>query len=150
VGENVQVNEAYLCELSALCQAATPGPWEWGEDKWGVAVLRTKNSKIVMALLDIAEVGLESCDRALIAAARTAIPALIAEVRKLRWEREGFLMEVANLKAELDNYRQAYADSVAEGRKLRSESHGWPSGPRTAGWPSDGAGDVKRGKARRD
>ena len=56
-----------------------------------------------------------------------AVPALIAEVRRLKYEREGFTMEVSNLRTELDNYRQAYADSVAEVRRLRGEVGGFIS-----------------------
>jgi hypothetical protein len=63
-----------LDTLDALAAAATPGPWEMGTGK----------AYNVLTLTEVLAEGLESADAAFIAAARDAVPALVAEVRRLR------------------------------------------------------------------
>ena len=61
----------YLDELERLCEAATPGPWTLDESESGL--IGPHCEPIV-----------EACDALFIAAARDALPKLIAEVRRLR------------------------------------------------------------------
>ena len=134
------MTEEELTRLEELGNNATPGPWEWIEDDeedWELVsgtpeqIMQQQEEAVVYIDLmpalrrDVVK-ALEE-DRAFIAEARTAVPALIAEVRQLKYEREGFTMEVFNLRTELDNYHQAYADSVAEVRRLRGEVGGFIS-----------------------
>lgn len=84
------MTDAELGELQSLADAATPGPWEWihksnCEPEYGS--LREPNGERIIDLrcnecddsfVDLAE------NRAFIAASRTAVPRLIAEVRRLR------------------------------------------------------------------
>ena len=76
------MNDEQLSELEALANAATPGPWgevaesgEWwlsGPDIYDDAVMSTNDTEISQADVDF------------IAAARTDVPALVAEVRRLQ------------------------------------------------------------------
>jgi hypothetical protein len=74
------MTDAELTELEALCHAATPGPWEC--DIFGIPGVATKAPNRYRSK------HIDELNFAFIAAARTAVPALIAEVRKLREELE--------------------------------------------------------------
>lgn len=96
-----------LAELKALCEAATPGPWEWtdtyGCDSDDDELDNLFCGQVIVKLPDTDDQGWRSastrhlwfgdmenctgCDIAnaqLIAAARTAVPELIAEVERLQ------------------------------------------------------------------
>jgi len=101
-----------LDKLKVLCAAATEGPWEieeWETDD-GVEVSRIVNHNGERVLAD------EICDEdaAFIAAARTALPALIELVEAYR------RLLAAKANAELSNafgravLTQGYVDAVAE------------------------------------
>jgi hypothetical protein len=65
--------------LRALCEKATPGPWEYHKSESGDGVLCPRGGYVV-------EVGhgTTNNDAAFIAAARDALPALLDEVERLR------------------------------------------------------------------
>ena len=73
------VREADLAEWERLAAAATPGPWR--QDPGGRAGARFDD--VLADGSNIAE-WIEPADAAFIAASRTALPALVAEVRRLR------------------------------------------------------------------
>jgi len=98
------MSDEELDRLEALCNAATPGPWFWDdgdppsallslyngpdlpgfpmdEDKFGE---RSLENPAVLSLDEWGTDELTANDRTFIVAARTALPALIAEVRRLR------------------------------------------------------------------
>lgn len=81
-----------LDRLDALAQAATPGPWEVKAKSGIRPVGRTQN--VAATYLQVAEGGGTlypfAENAAFIAASRTAIPALIAEIRRLRAQIDGF------------------------------------------------------------
>lgn len=99
-----------LDALKALDQAATPGPWttpgpdtvgQWViyDDEWTIAEARAYSHNDPMSnrpgargpgYID------PDANAAFIAAARTAVPALIAEVDQLRVERDWFLAEATD------------------------------------------------------
>lgn len=76
----------------AVCDAATPAPWEWDEDEdvmrlMGAGDQGFHGDQILKAPkrgTPYAEYWPETKDAAFIAEARTALPAYIAEVRRLR------------------------------------------------------------------
>jgi hypothetical protein len=74
-----------LGRLEELAAGATPGPW--------AAVCPRVNYRIMAGDLYVMEAGPDGVrtadDAAFIAAARSAVPALVAEVRRLRMELEG-------------------------------------------------------------
>src|SRR5687768_15286619 len=83
-----------LAELERLCEAATPGPWyapeQLGGHVWGDRALGQQSNEILYhhKVADCtyhADGGFEQRGQnaAFIAAARTALPELIAEVRRL-------------------------------------------------------------------
>lgn len=83
------MTEEELAALEALTEAATAGPWEWNDhDLHAVSVANddpwdpASGQKIIVT--DSGAYPPEKDDAAFIAAARTAVPALIAEVRRLR------------------------------------------------------------------
>ena len=89
--------EEELSELEELCNAATPGPWEWIEDDEGDWELVSGTPEQIMQQQEEAVVYVDLMpalrrdvvkaleeDRAFIAEARTAVPALIAKVRRLQ------------------------------------------------------------------
>lgn len=76
-----------LAEIDARAEAATPGPWttyEWGwmgADEGGAGVcLDTEDLRAIARTIDAGTLG----DAAFIAHARADVPALVAEVRRLR------------------------------------------------------------------
>lgn len=86
-----EANQALeLDELKELCAAATEGPWHQSPDAlWHVRTV-LENALIPLALKDgepIADAALDA-DAAFIAAARSAVPVLIAEVERLTQERD--------------------------------------------------------------
>ncbi len=80
------ITDAELREWEALCQKATKGPWEL-EDSDGIHAIPT-DRMIVSYAEDCAFI--EEADARFCAAARTAMPKLIAEVRRLQGEVQGF------------------------------------------------------------
>ena len=93
------MTEQELERLQALAEAATPGPWEWrGDNMHAVALTRWTRELAERELgswqkgepgprlieTDAGVYGPCPSDRAFIAAARAAVPALVAEVRRLR------------------------------------------------------------------
>lgn len=78
---------AELAALKALADAATPGPWEAGEynrvtaDGRHILKCRDQYDGVRLAIHDNA-----NADAAFIAAARDAVPELVAEVDRLRAE----------------------------------------------------------------
>lgn len=73
-----------LAELERLANAATPGPWfpRWGGEPG--YVYSQSAERVIAMLADEQNDGLPRPNSQLIAAARTAVPELIAEVRRLR------------------------------------------------------------------
>lgn len=72
------MTEQQLAELEALANAATPGPWQPQDDiGYGRGIETLAYNEDVGVLFGEA-------DAAFIASARTAVPKLIAEVRRLR------------------------------------------------------------------
>ena len=90
---------AELAALKALADAATPGPWEAGEynrvtaDGRHILKCRDQYDGVRLAIHDNA-----IADAAFIAAARDAVPELIAEVDRLR-------TELAQAQAQAENER---------------------------------------------
>jgi hypothetical protein len=84
-----QLTEQQLAELEALADAATPGPWD-SHDEMGpstvVFVVGVKHCAVINALYAWWEgIGEKEAisNAAFVAASRAAVPALIAEVRRL-------------------------------------------------------------------
>lgn len=88
------MTEAELLELEELCGMATPGPWlidgpcvyalnEHGSNRFsaGIGTGFVQQSRLKSERTSADEI---EADAQLIAAARTAIPELIAEIRRLR------------------------------------------------------------------
>lgn|GEM_PF-2162594 len=76
-------------ELARLAEAATPGPWEWWSScsHWRLTGADRRDGGVISATKASDGFPLVVCnedDRAFIAAARSAVPALIAEVAALR------------------------------------------------------------------
>jgi hypothetical protein len=69
-----------LDRLDALAQAATPGPWNADDD--GTIILAPDD---VLSCCNMDELTVK-----FVAESRTAIPALIAEIRRLRAQIDGF------------------------------------------------------------
>lgn len=69
----------YLDELERLCNAATPGPWTLDEADWQIT---GPDGELICDIADVAA-DLARADAAFIAAARLALPRLIAKVREL-------------------------------------------------------------------
>lgn len=82
------MTDEQLAELEALAEKATEGPWVWYNDDnmYGEGGPRKENRFWPEAIIqtDSGYYGPNEKDRAFIAAARTAVPALIAEVERLR------------------------------------------------------------------
>lgn len=76
------MTEAQLAELEALSLAATPGPWVVAEHMASrVTMVVAEGHPMATGIPHVLE------DKSFIAAAREAVPALVAEVRRLKAER---------------------------------------------------------------
>ncbi len=94
------ISEEQLNTWQALCEAATPGPWFWddgdpkqvllsgydGEELPGFPMLHVNCGILTLIGYDDEALAdeMREPDKAFIAAARVALPALLAEVRRLR------------------------------------------------------------------
>lgn len=84
------MSDDQMAAIRALCDAATPGPWKW----WTSCSWRRLKSDRAGVSLSVAEpfvasdghpdLDIKEADQAFIAAARTAVPALLDEVERLR------------------------------------------------------------------
>ena len=91
-----------IAELEALCNAATPGPWIWESSRGDRVRLWTKPSGDFVVEIGRKPGGwtyfdMTEDDAGFIAHARTALPELLAQVRRLRamikpreWDSDGF------------------------------------------------------------
>ncbi len=77
------MNNERLEQLEALANKATEGPWKVTE-VMGHSHVRNAEGKTVVGFTTIGHNCAKTCEARLIAASRTAIPELIAEVRRLR------------------------------------------------------------------
>jgi len=91
MAEPGSLSEKQLGLLEALCDQATPGPWSYAEDdSSGVwRILGPEGERLFEEPSsdsdeDTGSFDGSSADYRLVAAARTALPRLIAEVRQLR------------------------------------------------------------------
>lgn len=82
--------EAQLAEWAELCREATPGPWTSVEDEEHTGPLRAVHQRYGAGEEDYEPIAhnLYVEDARFVAAARTAMPALLAEVERLRGEAE--------------------------------------------------------------
>lgn len=89
-----RLSNDHIAEIEASANAATPGPWEWSEeDNWLVSGSKSILKPTVYS--ECARTGIRNYGRIIvsednkrfIAHARGNIPALIAEVKRLREER---------------------------------------------------------------
>jgi hypothetical protein len=86
------ITDADLSELQRLSNAAAPGPWEVDHTKSDVESYAVVHAGGTVCLESEEQPGdfdqdlrdMIAADFAFIAAARTAVPALVAEVRRLR------------------------------------------------------------------
>lgn len=77
------MSEDELKAIEARADAATPGPWRWLNPR----MIYSENTEVLCAWAihaDDSDIDCDGADRAFIVAARTDIPALVAEVRRLR------------------------------------------------------------------
>jgi len=80
------MTDAEMAELEKLCAEASQGPW-WAVESGGDFRVEDKAGAAIAAWTHAYPEGaipIDPCDAQFIAAARQAVPALIAEVRKLR------------------------------------------------------------------
>ena len=87
------LTEEQLLEIEARCNAATPGPWDsctaicGSGDSAIIAPIHGRSCVLALVCAEVDEQGKDVVrsmrDAAFIAAARTDVPALVAEVRRL-------------------------------------------------------------------
>lgn len=77
------MTEEQLAKLERLANAATPGPWETNED-WTHEIHASGRGILIGNVPRGPEPYGRAGDAAFIAASRSAVPALVAEVRRLR------------------------------------------------------------------
>lgn len=111
------MTEERLSELEALADAATKGPWEvkhedYGDEWWfggsgcgQVIIEGDPDSYPGIPGLQAVYGGHDTADAAFIAAARTAVPELISEVRGLRAERDAAIARAEKAEAEVARLR---------------------------------------------
>lgn len=79
------LTEEQLLEIEARCKAATPGPWEWSGGRYDDVRLVGLGQTVLQPDLYHCEayIDVSDADKLFIAAARSDVPALVAEVRRL-------------------------------------------------------------------
>ena len=77
------LSDERIAEIRERCDKATPGPWSVDEESGDVWVPSIWRSVAIIEDLDLPLVN-PAADRAFIAAARTDMPDLLAEVERLR------------------------------------------------------------------
>lgn len=81
--DGASIDEAELAEMEARCVAASPGPWHShivGRD------LEAGLNCIELGSCELLEVlGAKTADQDFIASARSDVPRLIADIRRLNW-----------------------------------------------------------------
>jgi hypothetical protein len=95
------IDQKRIDELKALCDQATPGPWELNLAEDGIevgTVFAVDRPLHVVCFMQYYESGngeplIDEFDAGLIAAARDALPELIAEVERLRTALEMYANE---------------------------------------------------------
>jgi hypothetical protein len=101
-----------LAEARRLCEAATDGPWEWDALK-----LRSPGR---YAVITLADGGCAADDTAFIAAARSLVPALIAEVERLTTRNDELLAAMVRVANETPFADEA-KDALAQRGRLLAE-----------------------------
>ncbi len=120
---------AEIARLRALCEKATPGPWTRGAgDHWSRQIRAANGTDIAW----IGGIPLPEPDAAFIAEARTALPAALDEIERLRDMCEAartLEAECNSLAEKLEAARELYRqelghcdDSTAERDRLRAEN----------------------------
>lgn len=107
-----EITEDQLAKWTALCDAATPGPWKHGPESHGVYNPNMGSPLVVKPIVDEAR---NPDDAAFIAAARTAMPTLIAALREARERHERLLGGFGDLQELLN----ALAVEQAKVKRLR-------------------------------
>jgi hypothetical protein len=74
------LSEEYLAEVEAREAAASPGPWLQGVDGFSVSGLKGGDLSDLQVSIDVGDTN----DAAFIAMTRTAVPDLLAEVKRLQ------------------------------------------------------------------
>lgn len=139
------LTEQELARLEALAQAATPGPWKYECYESGTRCVGTGSSDPVRAIYENMMVLCDCCppsalhwvcaehddqerqDLTFIAASREAVPALVAEVRRLNHKLETARTANTAYIADADLYRQAEvarhgrADALEQVARLTAE-----------------------------
>ncbi len=109
--------EADLARWEALAAKATPGPWRvghpWSAEEYWHYLCSEASKAYIIGPYDVDEGGIASTpdDAAFLAASRTAVPALVAEVRRLRQ-----VLEIAALACE-DHGARALARAIREAER---------------------------------
>jgi hypothetical protein len=85
--------DADLARWAAMEKAATEGPWGFSDDEGGLMCLVQDEEAAGDVDLPVLGRGMKEVDADLCAESRTAVPALIAEVRRLRGALEGIIKE---------------------------------------------------------
>jgi hypothetical protein len=119
------VTETELNELQKLADAATPGPWFVDGCSMCCGVSQGSSYRDRGHAIDGGAGDWLTVDATFVAKARTAVPALIAEVRRLRSVLKGCEdalterhAEIARLMAELDMHYEAVEEANAEINRL--------------------------------
>lgn len=124
--ERVGMTESELQAIEARANAATPGPWSETDDTGTVIACYCSGGPGVFAGEADPAVygGNDRADFAFIAAARSDVPTLIAEVRRLQSIGNAQLEELHRLRSEREMWqadKQAFDARAAECRQLRFE-----------------------------
>src|SRR5262249_26982766 len=88
-GQDIVITDEQLKEWSTLCDKATQGPWRWFEDQYGNKFESATGETVAFAApvgYQNSEILISPEDAAFIAAARTAVPALIDATARARTE----------------------------------------------------------------
>lgn len=122
--ENTPLSPEFLARLRELADAATPGPWctdiweiyqgteyQPGISEWIGETCRGRVEGLAQ----------DKADASFVAAAREAVPALLAEVERLRADRDAFCDRVDTLTAVAQSNKRYVQEMFAELQTVRRE-----------------------------
>lgn len=117
-GSAPPMSDARLRWISGLCDAATPGPWVWWTSNSFRRLSARKDGDVLSGAIQRdgqLDVACSEEDRAFVAASRTVVPELLAEVARLR-------LLTSELDAEVEAHRQWLQDGHARILELTWEN----------------------------
>lgn len=109
------LTEGQLAEIEQHCTASTSGPWEWTYGEWETSLANTEGA-IVAEVFGLPPFR-SKADATFTALARTDIPVLLAEVRRLRAREQQWQAALLHLESTNQQAYEAFKEYLNTNNK---------------------------------